>query len=144
MRHLASTAPPPGEPSAGAPRTARPAVDLICDTKGRFLTGGKPGPGRKVGSRNALSESFVADLKNCWELHGRDALDRVARDQPEVLLKVVASLMPKDVNLSIGPNAASFAETFQHALSLLGNSVEPPRLRRPLRTIPPKVIEHGN
>ncbi|WMT71140.1 hypothetical protein [Bradyrhizobium sp. Ash2021] len=102
---------------------------------GRFLSGCKPGPGRRVGSRNALSESFVADLKNCWELHGRDALDRVARDQPEVLLKVIASLMPRDVNLSFSVDASEFASRFRTATELLGNSPEPPRLRRPLRVI---------
>src|SRR5258705_6813033 len=30
---------------------------------GRFVTGGKPGPGRAVGSRNKLTESFAVDLK---------------------------------------------------------------------------------
>jgi hypothetical protein len=33
------------------------------DTKGRFLRGTRPGPGRSLGSRNKLTESFVTDLK---------------------------------------------------------------------------------
>ncbi|WMT78827.1 hypothetical protein [Bradyrhizobium sp. Ash2021] len=110
---------------------------------GRFLAGNNGG-GRKPGSRGKLGEQFISDLRDVWSEMGISALRQCAEQEPAQFCRIVASLMPKDVNLSIGPNAASFAETFQHALSLLGNSVEPPRLRRPLRTIAPKVIEHGN
>jgi hypothetical protein len=99
------------------------------DTKGRFLSGTKAGPGRPVGSRNKLTENFVADLRDCWEVHGRDALERVARDEPATLLKVVASLMPKDISLSVtaAVDAGTFAEQFRAAVQLLGN--EPPKMR---------------
>jgi hypothetical protein len=75
---------------------------------GRFLTGGKPGPGRPVGSRNRLAESFVAALKEIWETHGISALQAVARDDPGTLIKVVASLMPRDLNLNVGISAETF------------------------------------
>jgi hypothetical protein len=90
---------------------------------GRFLSGCKPGPGRKVGSRNKLTESFVADLKACWERHGVDALERVARDQPEVLLKVIASLMPRDVRIDqhVMVEPSEFVDRFRQARALLGN-----------------------
>jgi hypothetical protein len=42
---------------------------------GRFLSGCKPGPGRQLGSRNKLAESFIADLRDCWEKHGVAALE---------------------------------------------------------------------
>jgi hypothetical protein len=46
----------------------------------------------------------------------------------------MASLMPKDLNLTIGVDGASFAAKFQSACEMLGNP-EPPSLRRPLRVI---------
>lgn len=104
---------------------------------GRFVTGTTGGPGRKVGSRNRLGEAFIADLRDAWELHGADVIARVARDDPAALLKVIASLMPKDVNLNVGVDAASFAERFRSAYAMLGN--EPPqRVPKPV-----KVIDHA-
>jgi hypothetical protein len=83
--------------------------------------------GRPRGSRNRLADAFITDVRDVWEMHGRDALERVARDQPEVLVKVVASLMPRDVDISVSAtvSATSFAENFRHALSLLGNGPKP-------------------
>jgi len=106
------------------------------DQRGRFVTGGKPGPGRSVGSKNKLSESFVADLSAAWEKHGASALETVAITQPDILIKVVASLLPKDVRLEIGVDPQSFCRTFDAAVQMLGNQLPPSRK-------PPKVI-NGN
>ena len=117
-------------------------VQISCDrnTKnGRFLSGCKPGPGRGVGSRNRLADSFIADLKLIWEAHGIAALEKCAVEQPEVLIKVVASLMPKTLDLNVAVDAGAFVEKFRTACQLLGNA-EPPRLRRSLRNEPMKVI----
>ncbi|WP_426418461.1 hypothetical protein [Bradyrhizobium genosp. A] len=108
------------------------------DTKnGRFLPGNSGFGGRPKGSRNRLGESFIADLRDAWEIHGADVIARVARDDPAALLKVIASLMPKDVNLNVGVDAASFAERFRSACAMLGNP-EPQRVPKP-----PKVIDHA-
>jgi hypothetical protein len=68
---------------------------------GQFIKGYKGGPGRKPGSRNALSESFLSDLSSAWEKHGAAALDMCAITDPSAFIKVVASLLPRDVNLDI-------------------------------------------
>src|SRR4051794_39416186 len=90
---------------------------------GRFLSGCKPGPGRSVGSRNRLADQFIFDVRDVWQLHGRDVLERIARDEPGTLLKVVASLMPRDIGISVTAtvDAADFAANFRAALALLGN-----------------------
>jgi hypothetical protein len=87
--------------------------------------------GRPRGSRNRLADSFVTDLRDCWEVHGRGALERVARDEPATLLKVVASLMPRDIdtNLTATVDTASFAERFRTAVELLGNEPPQPKMR---------------
>jgi hypothetical protein len=68
-----------------------------------------------------------------FEKHGVAALERVAVEQPEVLVKVIASLLPRDVNLNIGVDAPEFATKFRQAVALLGN--EPPRAVRPMKVI---------
>jgi hypothetical protein len=97
--------------------------------------------GRPRGSRNRLADSFVTDLRDCWEVHGRDALERVAREEPATLLKLVASLMPRDVNLNVGLDAATFVTSFREARAALGNA-EPQRIRRGRRDR--LVIEHDD
>ena len=69
---------------------------------GRELTQFKPGQsgnpkGRPQGSRNKLSEEFVADLHAAWQLFGRPALMTTALTEPSVFVRVVASLMPKEL-----------------------------------------------
>ena len=69
---------------------------------GRELTQFKPGQsgnpkGRPQGSRNKLSEEFLADLHAAWQLFGRPALMTTALTEPSVFVRVVASLMPKEL-----------------------------------------------
>jgi hypothetical protein len=90
---------------------------------GRFVTGNSGG-GRPKGSRNKLGEAFIADLRDAWERDGPDVIARVARNDPAALLKVIASLMPRDLNINatVGVNSASVLETFRHAVQALGNA----------------------
>jgi hypothetical protein len=60
----------------------------------------KPGnPGRPKGSRNKLGEAFIADLFATWQQRGLSAIERVIDEKPEAYLKLIASLLPKNVNL---------------------------------------------
>jgi hypothetical protein len=61
---------------------------------------GNPG-GRKPGSRNKLGEQFIADLYDDWKEHGVTAIQAVRKDKPDAYLKVIASILPKDVNVNI-------------------------------------------
>lgn len=107
-------------------------IDRDCRT-GRFVSGNSGGPGRKVGSRNKLGEAFVADLRDAWAEHGPDVIARVARDDPAALLKVLASLMPKtlDINANIGVDARNVLDAFRSAVTALGNQAPAalPKLR---------------
>jgi hypothetical protein len=58
-----------------------------------------PGGGRPKGSRNRLSEKFLADLCAAWEQHGTKVITEVVEKRPEVFLKVAASLVPKEWHL---------------------------------------------
>jgi hypothetical protein len=111
------------------------------DRGGRFVIGGKPGPGRPKGARSKFGEALIEDLRTLWAEQGPDVLRRVARDDPAALLKVIASLMPRDIvltgNIDVGVDVSNVLNSFRTAVAALGN--EPPaRLPRPI-----KVIDHG-
>lgn len=108
---------------------------------GRFVAGNSGNGGRKPGSRNRLGEAFLEDLRDSWNAVGATALKRCADEDPAAYCRIVASLLPKDVNLNMTLDVAAFANNFRHALQLLGN--EPaPRLRKSA-TIP-KIIEQDD
>jgi hypothetical protein len=47
---------------------------------------------RAEGSREKLAEDFIAHLYCSWEQHGREALDRVFRERPDVYFKALVNL----------------------------------------------------
>jgi hypothetical protein len=81
--------------------------------------------GRPRGSRSRLSESFLSDFHLIWEEEGLEAIRRVARNDPSTFVRVAASLLPHDINLSVGVDARAFVANFRQAVELLGNDVSP-------------------
>lgn len=57
--------------------------------------------GRPKGSRNKLTEDFVADVYADWQQHGADVLKSVRADRPTDYLKVVAGVITKDVAVTV-------------------------------------------
>lgn len=68
------------------------------DAQGRFLTG-NIGGGRRQGSRNRLTDTFIAAVEADFSEHGSDALARLRADDPAAYLRIVASLVPRDLIL---------------------------------------------
>src|SRR6516165_643241 len=73
---------------------------------GRELTQFKPGQsgnpkGRPRGSRNKLTEDFFRDLSEAWQAFGKPALMTAAWTHPVEFVRVVAQLMPKDVDVTV-------------------------------------------
>jgi hypothetical protein len=62
---------------------------------GQFVKGHRGLGGRKVGSRNRLSESFLADLHAEWKRSGKKVLQAVAEKHPETFLRVVGQVLPR-------------------------------------------------
>jgi hypothetical protein len=64
----------------------------------------KPGnPGRPKGSRNKLGEAFLQAMHDDFMDHGPAVIERVRIEKPDAYLKVIASILPKDLNLNINP-----------------------------------------
>jgi hypothetical protein len=57
--------------------------------------------GRPKGARNKLSEAFVADVYENWLANGADTLEQVRVDKPDVYVRVVASILPQQLNVTV-------------------------------------------
>lgn len=78
--------------------TDRPVPQKV--EKGRFVTG-NIGGGRPKGSRNKLAEAFTLALHDDFMEHGEVVIATVRAEKPDQYLKIIASLVPKDVNLNV-------------------------------------------
>jgi Family of unknown function (DUF5681) len=66
------------------------------DEATRFRPGQSGNPrGRPKGSRHKLSEAFLAELVADFEAGGRAAIERCRLERPDVYVRLVASLLPK-------------------------------------------------
>lgn len=52
--------------------------------------------------RGRLSEGFMADLQADWAAHGAAAIARVREDKPDVYLKLVTAVLPRELNVRLG------------------------------------------
>lgn len=68
---------------------------------GRFVSENSGGPGRPKGSRNKLGEAFLKDMQQAWEERGPEVIQEVMNEKPDQFLKVVASILPKELNLNV-------------------------------------------
>lgn len=68
---------------------------------GQFVKGYNGGPGRPKGSRNKLGEAFLQDMHAAWEAKGVEAINRVIEERPQDFLKVVAGILPKEMNVNV-------------------------------------------
>ena len=57
--------------------------------------------GRPKGSRNKLGEAFIADMYADWSEHGTEVIAKVRDEKPDQYLKVVASILPQQLNVRV-------------------------------------------
>jgi hypothetical protein len=67
--------------------------------------------GRPRGSRQKLAESFIADIQEDWKASGKEALVKVRTEDPSTYLRVVASILPKEIELEVGQGLAALLGT---------------------------------
>jgi hypothetical protein len=77
----------------------RPVPEQDPET-GRFVAGNSGNGGRAKGSRNKLGEAFIADLYADWQDHGKEAVAKVRAEKPDAYLKVVASILPREIKVT--------------------------------------------
>lgn len=75
---------------------------VVRDEKGLFQPGTRMG-GRPKGSRNKLGEEFLSQLHADFVEHGAKVIQTVRTEKPDVYLKVVASILPTQMEVKIDP-----------------------------------------
>lgn len=98
--------------------------DVKRDEHGRFIVPPKS-PGRPVGARNKLGEAFIQALHEDFEEHGVVAIQTVRAQKPDQYLKVIASLLPKDVNLNVNNEIEMTDDELRERIRSLADSIAP-------------------
>lgn len=57
--------------------------------------------GRPKGAKHKLTEAFWTDFAAAWEAHGGPALAHVATNDPSTFVRVAASVMPKEAEVTL-------------------------------------------
>lgn len=78
--------------------------------------------GRPKGVRDKVTNAFLNDLEKDWRENGAAALKQAREQSPAVYVKMVASLVPKDLNVNHNRelNELSLAELKEHVSGLIG------------------------
>ena len=73
--------------------------------------------GRPLGARNRLAETFLEDLYRDWREHGAQTIETVRENDPGAYLKIVAGLIPREMqlNIGLGEHLAAMLERMQEA-----------------------------
>jgi hypothetical protein len=94
------------------------------------------------GSKHKLSEEFIAALCEDFERHGIAAIEKVRVDKPADYLRVIASVIPKEITVNPNPLEDMTDEELREALAVVNaliaqqlgfelpkprNEVDPPR-----------------
>jgi len=84
-------------------------IDGRHPNNGRFLAGNNGG-GRKPGSRNKLAGEFIDALYADFRKNGADAIKRVAAEEPAQYLRLIAQILPRELDIALSVNSDLFAE----------------------------------
>jgi hypothetical protein len=102
--------------------TEQPEKD---ERNGRFLPGNNGGTGRPKGARNKLGEAFLDALHEDFNEHGQAAIVQVRTEKPDQYLKVIASILPRDLNVNINPNDEMTDEQLIERIRSLDAAIRP-------------------
>jgi hypothetical protein len=84
-------------------RNSNEVEKMERNENGQFVKGHAGIGGRPRGSRNKLGQAFIAQLYDHWIEHGSTVIAGAAQASPVAYLKVVAALLPKDLEIKDNP-----------------------------------------
>ena len=108
-------------------RAKNKQVSDNTEKKLRNLTPFKPGQsgnpkGRPKGARNRLSTQFLEALEADFNQFGPQAVALVRERKPDIYIRVVAGLLPKEANINVEANEA-FVELWRRISDGLGDEL---------------------
>lgn len=81
--------------------------------------------GRPKGSRNKLGEAFIAALHDDFNEHGVMAIQTVRAEKPDQYLKVIASILPKELNVNVNDTDAMTDDELIERVRRLDDTIRP-------------------
>jgi Family of unknown function (DUF5681) len=75
--------------------------------------------GRPKGARNKLGEEFLTQLCDHFEVHGAAAIERVCEEDPAAYLRIIVSVLPKELKIDRSPDAGPLSDLTDDELEAL-------------------------
>ena len=102
-------------------------LSVVTEKKLRNLRPFKPGQsgnpkGRPKGARNRLGTQFLEALEADFNQFGSEAIALVREKKPEVYMRVVADLLPKEANINVEAGEA-FVNLWRNISDGLGDQL---------------------
>jgi hypothetical protein len=91
--------------------------------------------GKPIGSRTKLSEKFILALHDDFIVYGADVIAKVREDKPDIYLKIIGRLVPRELHLKNESLLAGMSD--EHLNDVLG------RVTRELAARAPAGVELG-
>jgi len=81
--------------------------------------------GRPKGARSKLGEAFIEAMHADFHDHGVSVIARVRDEKPEQYLKVIASILPKDLNINVNSTDELTDEQLIERIRSLDSAIRP-------------------
>lgn len=110
-------------------KAAKPGDTVSTESKHSGLIPFKPGQsgnpaGRPKGSRNKLGEAFIQAMYEDFTENGEAVIDRVRVEKPEQYLKVVASILPQQLNVRVSEFDELTDDQIDQRIRALANALQ--------------------
>jgi hypothetical protein len=92
---------------------------------GRFLAGNSGNGGRPKGARSKLGEQFCQDVYEKWQQAGARCIDEMIADKPGDFVKLVATMLPKEMNLTVSDGSDLSDEELHDRIRNLASQLAP-------------------
>ncbi len=70
----------------------------------QFKEGHSGGPGRPKGARNKVTKAYLDAVAKSFAKNGPEVLEIIKEKRPDVYMKLVAALVPKDLDVNLSGN----------------------------------------